>query len=115
MNIDSKFHKKFEEDMRSMGLFYYPRKLDAIIEYLGPSIHNKDASLVACSDKNETHYIKEKFLVGKLGLDADDPRLDKAIDKVCELMGSDNSHKNRVTFYYMLMAILQVKHTALKD
>ncbi|XOV65961.1 MAG: DUF2853 family protein [Fluviicola sp.] len=115
MEINEKFFEKFEMDMQQLGLFYFREKLEAIIDFLGPSIHNADAALVACSDKNETHYIKEKFLVGKLGLDANDPRLDQAIDRVCELMGSENRHKTRVTFYYMLMAILQVEHTALQD
>ncbi|MDB2656948.1 DUF2853 family protein [Crocinitomicaceae bacterium] len=86
-----------------------------MLKHLGPSVHDADASLVACSDKNETHYIKEKFLIGKLGLDKDDPRLDKAIDNVCDLMGKSNRHKSRITFYYMLMAILNVEYTVLEN
>ncbi len=115
MEINDKFYEKFADDMEQMGLFYYREKVDAIIKYLGPSVHNSDAALVACSDANETAYIKKNFLVGKLGFDADDPRLNSAIDKVCDLMGSENRHKTRITFYYMLMAILNVKYTALED
>lgn len=113
MEINDKFYEKVAIDMEIMGLHYYREKVDAIIKFLGPWIHNADAALVACSDANETQYIKKEFLVGKLGLDASDPRLDSAIDKVCDLMGSDNRHKTRITFYYMLMAILEVEHTAL--
>ena len=114
MEINEKFFEKFAIDMEIMGLYFYREKAEAIIKYLGPSIHNADAALVACSDANETNYIKKEFLVGKLGLDASDPRLDQAIHKVCDLMGSDNRHKTRITFYYMLMAILDVEFTALK-
>jgi len=113
MKIDDKFYEKFSADMQEMGLHYHRPKVDAIINYLGPSIHNADASLVACSDANETQYIKDHFLVGKLGLDANDPKLDEAIAKVCDLMGESNRHKTRITFYYLLMAVLHVEHTAL--
>ncbi len=113
MEINDKFFEKFSSDMDAMGLFYHRPKLEAIIKHLGPSIHNADASLVACSDENETNYIKKEFLVGKLGLDAEDPRLDDAIAQVCDLMGESNRHKTRITFYYMLMAILKVNHEKL--
>lgn len=113
MNIDNKFYENFAADMEMMGLRYDTGLLEDVIKHLGPSIHNPDSSLVACSDKKETDYIKSAFLVDKLGLDANDPKLDEAIEKVCDLMGSDNRHKSRITFYYMLMAILNVPHSKL--
>jgi len=114
MEINNNFYEKFAADMEEMGLHYHRPKVDAIINYLGPAIHSADASLVACSDKKETDYIKKEFLVGKLGLDANDDRLDTAIEKACDLMGHDNRHKTRITFYYMLMAILNVKYETLQ-
>ena len=113
--MDNKFYEKFAADMEMMGLHYHRPKVDAIIKHLGPSVHDADASLVACSDANETAYIKKAFLVGKLGLDAQDPALDQAIQKACDLMGQDNRHKTRITFYYMLMAILHVNYSKLED
>lgn len=115
MEINDKFFEKFAIDMGIMGLEYHRPKVDAIIKYLGPSVHDADGSLVACSDANETAYIKKSFLIGKLGLEDKDGRLDAAIEKVCDLMGHDNRHKTRITFYYMLMAILNVEYTALEN
>mmetsp|Transcript_31892 Transcript_31892/g.42215 ORF Transcript_31892/g.42215 Transcript_31892/m.42215 type:complete len:115 (+) Transcript_31892:1-345(+) len=113
MKVNKEFYEKFSSDMEEMGLHYHAPKLNAVIKHLGPSIHNADASLVACSDEKETNYIKKEFLVGKLGLDPNDERLDEAIAKVCDLMGESNRHKTRITFYYMLMAILKVHHEKL--
>lgn len=115
MEINEKFFTKFAIDMEIMGLYYHREKVEAVIKHLGPSVHDADASLVACSDEKETTYIKKEFLVGKLGLDENDERLDAAIHKVCDLMGQDNRHKTRITFYYMLMAILDVEYTALQN
>jgi len=113
MNIDNKFYQKFTLDMAMMGLNYDDRLLEAVIKHLGPSIQNADSYLVACSDKKETDYIKSAFLVGKLGLDENDPNLEAAIEKACELMGSENRHKSRITFYYLLMIILNVPYAKL--
>lgn len=76
--------------------------LKAIAKSLGPSIYNRDASRVACSDQEELDHIKSSFLVDKLGL-ADGPDLDKAIEDVCQEMGSSNRNKYRVVFYYLLV------------
>jgi hypothetical protein len=74
------------------------------MKHLGPSVHGKDSSLVACSDPNELKLIREEFLIGKLGL-ADSPELDEKIQTVCAAMGQSNSHKHRATFYYLLTSI----------
>ncbi|PHS24843.1 MAG: hypothetical protein COA83_07235 [Methylophaga sp.] len=67
----------------------------------GPSIYNKDASLVSGSDPDELATVKNNFLIKKLGL-ADSPELDSAIDSVMETYGRSNPQKLRVVVYYML-------------
>jgi hypothetical protein len=76
--------------------------LVALAEMLGPSIYDADASLVACSDKNELKRVKELFLIRDLKM-ADSADLDKSIKTVCGIMGSSNRKKYRVVFYYLLL------------
>lgn len=95
----------FKSEMNALGLHYHEEIYDGIVDYLGPSIHNEDASLVACSDPKELATIKTSFLMGKLGLE-DSPRLDEAIKEVCHGLGESNNKKHRTTFYYLLTAIL---------
>jgi hypothetical protein len=75
--------------------------LVAVAKGLGPSIYNADSSLVSSSDKEELNRVKERFLIGKLGL-ADGPELDAAIAEVVEQFGSSNRSKHRAIFYYLL-------------
>ncbi|GEM_PF-311801 len=76
--------------------------LEIIVKNLGPSIYNKDAETVACSDPKELETVKNNFLVRKLKMPKNDKEaLDKAVAEVCEkLKGVKN--KYRATFYYML-------------
>ena len=67
----------------------------------GPSIYNKDAATVSCSDQGELDTVKNNYLIKKLGL-KDGPKLDEAIKKVCATMGSSNRNKYRAMFYYLL-------------
>jgi hypothetical protein len=67
----------------------------------GPSIYNKDAATVACGQEKELETVKNNFLVKKLGL-KDGPELDKAIQEVCEQLGTSNRNKYRAMFYYLL-------------
>ena len=67
----------------------------------GPSIYNKDSATVSCSDPSELETVKKNYLMKKLGL-KDSPKLDDAIKKVCEMMGSSNRSKYRAMFYYLL-------------
>ena len=97
---------EFKAEMNSLGLHYHEEIYNGIVDYLGPSIHNADAALVACSDPTELATIKTNFLMGKLGLE-DGPRLDEAIKEVCHGLGESNTKKHRTTFYYLLTAILQ--------
>ena len=67
----------------------------------GPSIYNKDAATVACSQESELATVKNNYLIKKLGL-ADGPKLDAAIKSVCEKICSSVKNKYRAVFYYML-------------
>jgi len=67
----------------------------------GPSIYNRDAASVSCSDDKELATVKNNYLIKKLGL-KDGPQLDAAIKKVCEKLGSSNRNKYRAMFYYLL-------------
>ena len=69
---------------------------------LGPSIYNLDAEVVACSQQDELNSVKASFLKKKLALTEDDATLDKAIQEVCEEMGTSNSVKFRAIFYVLL-------------
>ena len=69
---------------------------------LGPSIYNKDAETVSCSDASELDRVRENFLKKKLGLSQDDKELDTAIKETCEKMGSSNRNKYRALFYALL-------------
>jgi hypothetical protein len=75
--------------------------LVAVTKSLGPSIYNADAETVASSDQSELDTVKNKFLIGKLGL-ADSPELDKAIAEVVEKFGPGNKKKYRAIFYALL-------------
>lgn len=75
--------------------------LRLVTKGLGPSIYNRDAESVSCSDQSELDRVKKNYLMKKLGL-ADSPELDAAIKGVCEQMGSSNRNKYRAVFYYLL-------------
>lgn len=106
LSPSEKVSATFKKELDEMGISYHEKLYDAILTYLGPSIHDKDASLVACSDPEELQLIKTNFLMGKLGLE-NSPRLDEAIHEICEGLGQSNRQKHRVTFYYLLVAILK--------
>jgi len=72
-----------------------------IAESLGPSIHNRNASLVASSDESELNTVRKNFLVNKLGLE-DKDELNIAINQVLEKYGKSNRNKYRVVVYYLL-------------
>ncbi len=69
---------------------------------LGPSIYKEDAELVSSSNKAELDTIKKNFLIKKLGQD-DSEKLDEAIQKVIDTLGSSNRRKYRALFYYLLV------------
>jgi hypothetical protein len=73
----------------------------AVTKGLGPSIYNKDAESVSCSDSSELDTVKKNFLIKKLGLE-DSNELDDAIKEVCQKMGTSNRNKYRALFYALL-------------
>ena len=73
----------------------------AIIKHLGIALKSTDASLVACSSKDELARVRDSWLKKKLALAQDDAALDKAISEVCATRKADKT-KQRVTFYYLL-------------
>lgn len=67
------------------------------------AMSKSDTQFVSCSQATERETVKKNFLRKKLGLnDATEAKLDKAIQDVCEQMGSSNRRKSRITFYYLL-------------
>lgn len=106
--------QKFKAEMEELGMFCHEELYHAITKYLGSSIHQKDAALVACSDESELKTIKKNFLIGKLGME-DTDRLDAVLEEVCGAMGQSNRNKHRATFYYLLVAILKKESVFIKS
>ena len=75
--------------------------VDGIIKHLGIALRSKDASLVACSSKDELDRVRESWCKKKLALTEGDDDLDQMIKDVCVTMNA-NQQKNRVAFYYLL-------------
>ncbi|MEO1938100.1 MAG: DUF2853 family protein [Sulfurimonas sp.] len=92
----------YNEKIKDIEPGYNSALLEKITRGLGPSIYNKDAESIACSDPSELDRVRTNFLKKKLGLTEDDAVLDKAIKEVCEQMGSANRNKYRAIFYYLL-------------
>jgi len=81
------------------GVKRYDKDLmEAAVKACGPSIYNRDASTVSCSDQTEKDRVRDNFCKKKLGLGKDAAA--KEIDKVCAKYGARN--KYRAVFYYML-------------
>jgi len=76
--------------------------LEKIAKSLGPSLYNRDASLVAAAQPSELETIKKKFLIKKLGC-KDGPELDKALAKAVKKIGVSRRNKMRPVFYYLLV------------
>ncbi len=70
---------------------------------LGPSIYNKNAELIACSQVDELTTVRENFLKKKLALTLSDKELDEAIKEVCQEIGSSVKTKFRAVFYTLLV------------
>jgi len=73
-----------------------------IVNHLGITLENKDASLVSGTDQTELDRVRESWLQRKLGRKESDDELNAAIDTVVEKMGRSNPNKCRVAFYYIL-------------
>jgi hypothetical protein len=75
--------------------------LKGVTKACGPSIYNNDGETVSSSSESELETVKNNFIVKKLG-EKNDATADKAIAKVVEDFGSENRHKYRAVFYYLL-------------
>lgn len=73
--------------------------VDSLVGFLGISLNDRDAALVAASQPNELEKIRNGYC--SVNLDLTDEQADEAIKKVCERMKGDNA-KCRVVFYYLL-------------
>ncbi len=75
-----------------------------IVRHLGIALQRNnaggltDSGLVAATDQTELDRVRDKWAVGKLGLDEGSAAL--IVSKVADEMKGD-SRKNRVTFYYL--------------
>ena len=92
---------KYVANSKDLGLELSEDLITKVTKGLGPSIHNKDAETVSCSDQSELDRVKTNFLEKKLGLSGDD--LMDAINEVCQKMGSSNKNKYRALFYALLV------------
>ncbi len=92
----------YQEEAKKLNLGLPAELITKVTKGLGPSIYNKDAESVSCSQASELETIKKNFLQKKLGLTDDDAKLDAAIKEVCEKMGSANRSKKRALFYALL-------------
>lgn len=81
--------------------------LELAVKACGPSIYNADAECVSCSDASETDRVKENFLAKKLGITG--AEADKAVEDICEQMGTSNRKKYRAVFYYLLVEKFNAK------
>ncbi len=91
----------YTEAAKKLGLGLDEGYIASVTKGLGPSIYNKDAETVSCSQASELETVKKNFAKKKLGV-TDDAAIDTAIKKVCEAMGSSNRNKYRALFYALL-------------
>ncbi len=76
--------------------------LRKVTKGLGPSIYNKDSSMVAAGQESELETVKKNFLIKKLGL-ADSDDLMAAINEAIDVYGRSNPNKHRAVVYYLLV------------
>lgn len=94
---------KYEKDLsEKCGVQVDADLLRKVTRGLGPSIYNKDSSLVSASDQSELDRVKNNFLIKKLGLD-DSDALMTAINEAIETYGRSHPHKYRAVIYYLLV------------
>lgn len=76
--------------------------LSAVAKGLGPSLYNRDANLVAATDKKEIDNIKARFISRKLGVEVA-AEADTAIQHAIDTIGAANRQKLRPVFYYLIV------------
>jgi len=100
----SKRDEKIEQyiaEAKKLGLGLSEDLITKVTVGLGPSIYKRDSETVSCSQSSELETVKKNFAQKKLGV-TDDTKIDAAIKKVCEAMGSSNRNKYRALFYALL-------------
>ncbi len=101
----SKLQEKIDfytAEVEKLGIKIDTTLLAKVTKGLGPSIYRADAETVSSSDEKELATVKKNFLIKKLGLE-DSPKLDEAIAKTVETIGSSNRNKYRAIFYTLLV------------
>ncbi len=101
----SKLQEKIDlytSEAEKLGIAINADLFKLVAKGLGPSIYKEDAELVSSSNKAELDTIKKNFLIKKLGQE-DSEKLDEAIQKAIETLGSSNRRKYRALFYYLLV------------
>ncbi len=93
---------KYADSCKDMGISVDMDFLTKVTVGLGPSIYNKDASTVSCSDDSELQRVIDNYLVKKLGCKESQDKMMAAVKDVCSQMGSSNRNKYRAIFYYLL-------------
>jgi hypothetical protein len=88
--------------MKEIDTDFNTELLEKITRSLVPSIFNKDAETVSCSNDKELQTVKNSFLRKKLGIE-DVNAIENAVQEICEKMGKSNRNKYRVLFYYFLV------------
>jgi Protein of unknown function (DUF2853) len=86
------------DDVRRYDTGANEETVGKIVKHLGIALSNKDSSLVSATDKTEMDRVRDKWAIGKLGLDEGSAAL--IVDKVASEMSADRQ-KQRVTFYYL--------------
>lgn len=84
-----------------------------IVRQLGPGNYKTDISLVSTSDEGALQYIRQHYLIERLGL-PDGPALDEAIQNVVAAMKGEK-HKYRAVFYYLLMEELKLFNANIRE
>ncbi len=95
---------EFMDDVRRYDAGASEEAVGKIVKHLGIALQRNDSGgltdsgLVAATDPTELARVRDKWGIGKLGLDEGTAGL--IVDKVASEMSAD-SRKNRVTFYYL--------------
>ncbi len=104
----SKLQEKIDlytSEVEKLGIKIDANLLASVTKGLGPSIYKADAEKVSSSDPKELDTVKKNFLIKKMGLE-DSPKLDEAIQKAIETIGTSNRNKYRAIFYAILVTDL---------
>ena len=113
----SKLQEKIDlytEEVNKLGLKIDTDLLANVAKGLGPSIYKTDSEKVSSSDSKELETVKKNFLIKKMGLE-DSPKLDEAIAKTIEILGSSNRNKYRALFYTILVQELGLESNYATD